>query len=78
MIAVFRSRTQLFSFVNAFERMGGRATIVSTPQAVGVGCGLSASFDEGYFIKARTIASGRAGFVGFYRITREKRIVKIL
>ncbi|MBO4989471.1 MAG: DUF3343 domain-containing protein [Clostridia bacterium] len=79
MIAVFRSRTQLFSFVSAFRLLGGSAEIVSTPHEAGVGCGLSASFEEQLLPKARVAVKGNSGFVGFYKILQgyPKKIAKI-
>ena len=79
MIAVFRSRTQLFSFIGAFRALGGSAEIVSTPHEAGVGCGLSASFEERFLLKARVAVKGNVGFAGFYKITQgyPKRIAKI-
>lgn len=79
-LAVFRSRTQLFRFLDVLRKFGGVASVISTPQEANVGCGLSARFDDADFPKARTAANAlREGFVGFYKTGGNcgKKIVKL-
>lgn len=79
-IAVFRSRTQLFSFVQSLRARGIQPNIVSTPQEAGVGCGLSAEFPDRAFSLAQILARANDGFVGFYKYygDKRKRLVKLL
>lgn len=44
-IAAFRSRQQVTAFAQALHRAGLRASIVSTPRSIAVGCGLSVRFE---------------------------------
>ena len=79
-LAVFRSRTQLFRFLDVLRSLGGNASVVSTPQEASVGCGLSARFEETDLPEARTAANAlRESFVGFYKTNGNygKKIVKL-
>lgn len=79
-IAVFLSRTQLFSFVHALRGRGIQTNIISTPQEAGVGCGLSAEFSDRFYALAQIVAKANTGFVGFYKYygDRNKKLVKLL
>lgn len=46
MLAVFRSRAQTLEFISALRAGGVPAQPVNTPKEAGVGCGVSAKFDE--------------------------------
>lgn len=72
-IAVFRSRTQLFSFVHALKARNISSNIIPTPQEAGVGCSLSAEFSDRYLALAKTLVRGNAGFVGFYKYYGKER-----
>ncbi len=68
-LAVFRSRAQTLDFVGVAKRIGIYAQTVSTPQAAGVGCGLSAKFDEVFLDRAKQLiaARGYSSFSGFLK-----------
>jgi hypothetical protein len=71
-LAVFRSRAQTMDFASRMQRRGAAVQIVNTPKGAGVGCSLSAAFDEGYLGQARlTIEYGNySSFSGFLRRNR--------
>lgn len=78
-IAVFRSRTQVFSFVNAMRAHGVTVNVISTPQEAFIGCGLSASFPDHALTIAKLLVKASSGFSGFYKVYHDggKRIVKL-
>ncbi|MDE5897322.1 MAG: DUF3343 domain-containing protein [Clostridia bacterium] len=75
-LAVFRSRAQALDFISYAKGAGIPAQAVSTPKDAGVGCGVSAKFDESFFPRVKlliqkkpyTSFSGymRQGTVGYY------------
>ena len=48
-LAVFKSRAQTLDFVSLLRSGGVVASAVNTPKEAGVGCGISAKFDERFF-----------------------------
>ena len=72
-IAAFRSRLQVMAFEEALKHQGMQASIVTTPRAVALGCGLSVRFDEkdASRVKALYQALGLGNLIGFYRVTRD-------
>ena len=72
-IAAFRSRLQVMAFEEALKQQGMQASIVTTPRAVALGCGLSVRFDEkdAPRVKALYQALGLGNLIGFYRVTRD-------
>lgn len=72
-IAAFRSRLQVMAFEEALNQHGVKASIVTTPRAVALGCGLSVRFEEASFsrVKALYQALGLGNLIGFYRVTRD-------
>ena len=72
-IAAFRSRLQVMAFEEALKARGMKASIVTTPRAVALGCGLSVRFEEGDFsrVKALYQALGLGNLIGFYRVIRD-------
>ncbi len=72
-IAAFRSRLQVMAFEELLKRAGIKASIVTTPRAISLGCGLSVRFDEKDTEKARRIhrASQLGNLIGFYRVSRD-------
>ncbi len=68
-LAVFRSRAQTLAFVSALRGMGAAVQAVNTPKEAGVGCGISARFEEAFLPRARrALAEGRySAFAGFMR-----------
>ena len=73
-IAAFRSRLQVMAFEEALKQRGMKASIVTTPRAVALGCGLSVRFEEADFprVKALYKALGLGNLIGFYRVTRDQ------
>lgn len=72
-IAAFRSRLQVMAFEEALRARGMKASIVTTPRAVALGCGLSVRFEEADFprVKALHRALGLGNLIGFYRVMRD-------
>ena len=72
-IAAFRSRLQVMTFEEALKHQGMQASIVTTPRAVALGCGLSVRFEEkdAPRVKALYQALGLGNLIGFYRVTRD-------
>lgn len=59
-LAVFRSRAQTLAFLTALRGMGAAAQAVNTPKEAGVGCGISARFEDAFLPRARrALSSGR-------------------
>ena len=72
-IAAFASRLQVMAFEEALKHQGMQASIVTTPRAVALGCGLSVRFEEkdAPRVKALYQALGLGNLIGFYRVTRD-------
>lgn len=72
-IAAFASRLQVMAFEEALKGQGIRASIVTTPRAVALGCGLSVRFDEQDAARVKAVyqALGLGNLIGFYRVTRD-------
>lgn len=71
-IAVFRSKPQVFEFLNGIKAQGVWAEITQTPKESGVGCGLSVKFQ---FVHIRTAQKVLAvqnpnSFFGFYKVEK--------
>lgn len=73
-IAAFASRLQVMALEELLKSRGIEASIVTTPRAVALGCGLSVRFDEkdAPRVKALYQASGLGNLIGFYRVTRDR------
>ncbi len=71
-IVVFRSKTDLFSFINEFKRSGGRIETVATPKEAKIGCGLSAKIEERYLsLAVRLIkADDYNSFFAIYKVKK--------
>lgn len=72
-IAAFASRLQVMAFEEALRSRGMKASIVTTPRAVSLGCGLSVRFEEQDTprVKALYQALGMGNLIGFYRVIRD-------
>lgn len=72
-IAAFRSRLQVMAFEQVLKNAGIRASIVTTPRAVSMGCGLSVRFEEKDIVRARQLYQREklGNLIGFYRLTRD-------
>ncbi len=69
-IAAFRSRLQVMAFEEELNARGMKASIVTTPRAVSLGCGLSVRFEEKDFARVKALyqALGLGNLIGFYRV----------
>ena len=67
MLAVFRSRAQSLEYISVLKASGVPAQAVSTPKEAGVGCGISAKFDEAFLSRARSCLAKKqySSFSGF-------------
>lgn len=72
-IASFASRLQVMALEELLKSQGIEASIVTTPRAVALGCGLSVRFEEkdAPRVKALYQASGLGNLIGFYRVKRD-------
>ena len=72
-VASFSSRLQVMVFEEALKNQGMKASIVTTPRAVALGCGLSVRFEEQDAARVKAIyqALGLGNLIGFYRVTRD-------
>lgn len=66
-LAVFKSRAQTLDFLNTLKGVGVAAQAVSTPKEAGVGCGISAKFDEVFLGRAKRVllAKPYSSYAGF-------------
>ena len=73
-IAAFASRLQVMALEELLKSREITASIVTTPRAVALGCGLSVRFDEKDAPRVRALyqASGMGNLIGFYRVTRDR------
>jgi hypothetical protein len=71
-IASFRSRQQVLHFQDLLRRRGIRASVISTPREVAVGCGLSLRFELSQAPTVVEIAKSLKAdsLVGFYTLER--------
>ncbi len=70
MIAVFRSRAQALEYISVLQKGGVPAQAVNTPKEAGVGCGISAKFEDTFLPRARACLAKRkySSFSGFMRV----------
>ena len=66
-LAVFRSRAQALEYISFLKASGVPAQAVNTPKEAGVGCGISAKFDEVFLPRARACLGKKrySSFSGF-------------
>lgn len=69
-IAVFRSKSDLFTFINYMKYSGAFIETTATPKEARIGCGLSAKFDERFYRLSLSILSTYdfPSFYGIYKI----------
>lgn len=63
-LAVFKSRAQTLDCVSVLRREGVPAQTVSTPKEAGVGCGISARFEESFLPRVKMLI-GRRSYTSF-------------
>ncbi len=75
-VAVFRSRTDVMSFIDDMRRNSAYAKAISTPKEAKVGCGISAEISyAGLAVAKRLINKNR--YPSFYAVLLiDKRVVK--
>ena len=69
MLAVLRSRAQTLELVSSLKAAGIPAQTVSTPKEAGVGCGISAKFEENFLPRVQALLKRRtySSFSGIMR-----------
>ena len=69
MLAVFKSRSETLGFISLLRANGVPASAMATPKEAGVGCGLSARFEEVFFSRARNVLARKryGSFAGFMK-----------
>lgn len=69
-IAAFRSRQQVLHFEESLRREGLHTSVVTTPRAVAMGCGLSVRFEIGDTERVRWILrrTNPGNLIGLYRV----------
>lgn len=72
-IASFRSRQQVMNLERALRRVGVPASIITTPRAVALGCGLSVRFGLSDFHDVLDVyrAVQPGNLIGFYQVRRD-------
>ena len=69
-IAAFRSRQQVLRFEDALHREGISCSVMTTPRAVALGCGLSVRFDIENTDRVRGVLQREnpGNLIGLYRV----------
>ena len=69
-IAAFRSRQQVLRFEDALHREGISCSVMTTPRAVALGCGLSVRFDIENTERVRGVLrrENPGTLIGLYRV----------
>ena len=75
-IAVFRSKTETYRFIEYMRGVGVDCNAVSTPKEAHVGCGISAKFNYDRLNVAYKItkSGGFLAFKGFYSIVKRNGV----
>lgn len=69
-IAAFRSRQQVLRFEDALRRAGVRTSVITTPRAVALGCGLSVRYDMADADRVRAVLAREnpGNLIGLYHV----------
>ena len=72
-MASFRSRQQVMNFERDLRRSGVKTSIITTPRAVSLGCGLSVRFElrDQMAVKSVFMATQPGNLIGFYSVERD-------
>lgn len=72
-IAAFRSRQQVMAFERDLRQHGVRASVMITPRAVAMGCGLSVRIEREDLRRAVQVyrATNPGNLIGFYDVWQE-------
>ena len=73
MIAAFRSRMHVMAFARTLTSLGIRASVVTTPRAVALGCGLSVRFEAADVDRVRRALTPpvMSNLIGLYSVERD-------
>ena len=73
MIAAFRSRLHVMAFERALHGAGVKASVVTTPRAVAMGCGLSVRFEMADLDRARSLLGPQmmGNLIGLYSVEKD-------
>lgn len=71
-LVVFRTRTDVFSFIDLARSAGIGASIVSMPKELKLGCGLAVRISDNRTMKAWSILK-KAGYSSFFGIFTLKK-----
>ena len=75
-VVVFKSKTEVFAFVEQARYLGIGASVVSTPKEIKIGCGLSAKISDSQIYLAKKIIFSY-GFGTFYGIFSIKKVAGV-
>lgn len=72
-IAAFRSRLHVMAYERVLRGMGVKASTITTPRAVAIGCGLSVRFEMADLERARQALRQipQGNLVGLYSVERD-------
>jgi len=72
-IAAFRSRLHVMAFERLLRGMGVKASTITTPRAVSIGCGLSVRFETSEIARARQLLRQmpQGNLIGLYTVERD-------
>lgn len=73
-IAAFRSRLHVMAYERALRAAGVKASTITTPRAVAIGCGLSVRFEHADLPQARRALQliPQGNLVGLYAVERDR------
>ena len=71
-IVVFKTKTEVFSFIDEARSSGIGASVVSVPKEIKIGCGLAASIGDNRAMSAWAIVKkqGYPTFFGIFKVNR--------
>jgi len=71
-VVVFRTKTEVFSFIDDARDSGLGASVVSVPKEIRIGCGLAAQIGDNRIMSAWSIIK-KNGYPTFFGIFKVKR-----
>ena len=81
-VVVFKTKTEVFSFIDDARNVGLGASVVSVPKELKIGCGLAVSIGDNRAMSAWAIVKkkGYPTFIGIFKVTRgtTKKITRIV
>ena len=79
-VAVFKSRTQVLSFIDVLNNYGIFAKTISTPKEAHIGCGISAEFALRQLNIAKRIIQTQkySSFYGFFLIEKNSNRTSVV